>query len=213
MLLTAFDECPECGHDLRGLPPPHRCPECGFPYDQQTRIWRPGRSWTFYVPFALTLLFLPAIFRLLGLISLGRVPNLGEVLLAAIAVYCLCWTAPRLNELARNQRYAALTPDGIRARTARGLVHIPWEELGEVYDAFGEPRIRSAADGRAHELSWIFDSDREASEFRAALEEARRRYLSAVAGQPMSRSSVPGKPPAEPTIVKAPHNPGPASDR
>lgn len=39
--------CPACGYDIVGLPPRHRCPECGFVYDERMFLlegWRlPGR--------------------------------------------------------------------------------------------------------------------------------------------------------------------------
>ena len=34
-------KCPVCSYSLRGLSNEYSCPECGFPYDSQTRIWRP----------------------------------------------------------------------------------------------------------------------------------------------------------------------------
>ena len=39
--------CPACAYDIDGLPPRHRCPECGFVYDERMFLlegWRlPGR--------------------------------------------------------------------------------------------------------------------------------------------------------------------------
>jgi hypothetical protein len=32
--------CPVCRYDLTGLPAEHRCPECGFRYDETTYVWR-----------------------------------------------------------------------------------------------------------------------------------------------------------------------------
>lgn len=34
-------KCPVCRYDLTGLPKNHRCPECGFEYDETMRVWRP----------------------------------------------------------------------------------------------------------------------------------------------------------------------------
>lgn len=31
--------CPVCKYPLSGLPAHHRCPECGFEYDERSRIW------------------------------------------------------------------------------------------------------------------------------------------------------------------------------
>lgn len=32
--------CPVCRYDLTGLPKDHRCPECGFEYEESMRMWR-----------------------------------------------------------------------------------------------------------------------------------------------------------------------------
>lgn len=38
--------CPICRYDLAGLPARHRCPECGFEYDESMRIWSvPPQAW------------------------------------------------------------------------------------------------------------------------------------------------------------------------
>ncbi len=37
---SSLTHCPVCRYDLRGLPREHRCPECGFCYDETTRVWR-----------------------------------------------------------------------------------------------------------------------------------------------------------------------------
>jgi hypothetical protein len=31
--------CPVCRYDLTGLPKNHRCPECGFEYDETMQVW------------------------------------------------------------------------------------------------------------------------------------------------------------------------------
>jgi len=35
-------KCPVCRYDLTGLPKNHRCPECGFEYDETMRVWQSG---------------------------------------------------------------------------------------------------------------------------------------------------------------------------
>lgn len=38
--------CPVCNYDLTGLPKNHRCPECGFEYDETTVTWNvPLQAW------------------------------------------------------------------------------------------------------------------------------------------------------------------------
>jgi hypothetical protein len=45
-------KCPVCRYDLTGLPKNHRCPECGFEYDETMVVWNTRASgWTrWYVP-------------------------------------------------------------------------------------------------------------------------------------------------------------------
>lgn len=35
-----LERCPMCRYSLQGLPSAYRCPECGFEYDEYTRLWR-----------------------------------------------------------------------------------------------------------------------------------------------------------------------------
>src|SRR5262245_9572811 len=44
-----LSHCPDCNYDLHGLPPAHRCPECGFEYDEHTCVWKPAKPWYIYV--------------------------------------------------------------------------------------------------------------------------------------------------------------------
>ncbi len=70
-----ISKCPVCRYDLTGLPRTHRCPECGFEYDESMRIWWiSGPSKGFWI---VTILLLVSIFcffslAVLGMISLSR---------------------------------------------------------------------------------------------------------------------------------------------
>jgi hypothetical protein len=57
--------CPVCRYDLTGLPENHRCPECGFEYDETMRWW-PGRKPSLWP--AAILVFINSWFFLLPLI-------------------------------------------------------------------------------------------------------------------------------------------------
>ena len=52
-------KCPVCRYDLTGLPTNHRCPECGFEYDETMRIWTaygvPTWRWIIWVSLAVML--------------------------------------------------------------------------------------------------------------------------------------------------------------
>lgn len=55
--------CPVCRYDLTGLPRNHRCPECGFDYDETMRVWygRKPRWWVGLVSITPMLLMLGAL--------------------------------------------------------------------------------------------------------------------------------------------------------
>lgn len=48
----SITKCPVCRYDLTGLPKNHRCPECGFEYNETMMVWLTRASgWTkWYVP-------------------------------------------------------------------------------------------------------------------------------------------------------------------
>ena len=155
-----------------------RCPECAFEFDEHTRIWRPSRPWRIYLVFANTLIFSPWLFRFLAVTLLwGHWPSKSVTLGAVISAGSLCWALPRLRVLlSEGQRYAAVTPRGIRARTPRDAYSIPWEDLAEVTVLLGVPRLKRRSISAVCELDWIFDTDQEVSDFLANIDNARARY-------------------------------------
>jgi hypothetical protein len=58
---------------------------------------------------------------------------------------------------------------GLQARTTRGLQRIPWSDVAGLAVMFGVPILLRHEAGRECRLEWIFDSDAEVAEFRAAL--------------------------------------------
>jgi hypothetical protein len=157
---------------------PGACPECGFEYDEHTRIWRPRRPWRIYLLFINTLIFLPWLFRFLAVVILLRQwPSTPVVLGALASAITLWWALPRLRVLlSEGHRFAAVTPRGIRARTPRDAYSIPWDDLEEVKILLGVPRLTRRSTSTVCELDWIFDTDQEVREFLAKIDEARLRY-------------------------------------
>ena len=156
---------------------PGCCPECGFEYDEQTRIWQPRRPWRIYILFANTLLFSPWLFRLLQVTLLhGAWPSRSVILGAAMSLGSLLWALPRIRVvLSEGHRYAAITPRGIEARTPKNRYLVPWHDLVDVSVLVGIPRIRRHSRRDVCTLDWVFDSDQEVRDFLEQIEEGRRR--------------------------------------
>lgn len=161
------DRCPECGHAPLLPVEQGRCPECAFPYDRQTVVWRPRRPWRIYLAFANTLVFSPWLFRFLEVTLLwGQWPSRSVMIGAAISGTCLLWALPRLRVvLSDGHRYAALTPRGIQARTPRDYYDISWEDMVSIKILFGIPVLHARGHSNAILLEWIFDTDREVADF------------------------------------------------
>jgi hypothetical protein len=85
----ALAECPKCGYDLTGLPAPHRCPECGFKYDEQMRAFRLRRGINVGAVIAGALLAAWFLIRLLYALRRGDWAGVegSAILLAPI----VCW--------------------------------------------------------------------------------------------------------------------------
>lgn len=126
--------CPDCRYEQRGLPARHNCPECGFPFDEHTRIWRQRRplaalaAATFAPMYIISAMSGPI---LQGLeVSVGqrgaRIVSLAALLLIpAVAIYYVL-------RAYRAGCYIALAPDGIHARTMQGEYLIPYQDVAIV---------------------------------------------------------------------------------
>ncbi len=160
---------------------PGACPECGFEYDEHTRIWRPKRPWRIYLLFINTLIFLPWLFRFLAVVILLRHWPTTPVVLGALAsVVTLWWALPRIRVLlSEGHRFAAVTPRGIQARSPRNAYLIPWDEVEKVTVLLGVPRVARRSPSAVCELDWIFDTDQEVGDFLTKIGEAQLRYHAA----------------------------------
>ncbi len=178
MPVSGPDRCPECGAGPLVPLPVGCCPDCGFEYDEHTRIWRPRRPWRIYLLFANTLLFSPWLYRLLEVvIRYHQWPSASVLFGGLVSAGSLAWALPRLRVvLSEGHRYAALTPRGIQARTPKNRYFIPWDDLADVSVVVGVPRLHRHSDPSVCLLEWIFESDGEIHEFLTATRQARERY-------------------------------------
>jgi hypothetical protein len=124
-----MDRCPICNYRLRGLPARHRCPECGFAYDADTRVWRArgfGRFaglWTVVCAMGI------------GAAMLGLSSNpslLATLLLWAVILFCGLMGFGNVL-LFRRRPFVALTHEGLHIREHWFTVRtVPWEQIGKI---------------------------------------------------------------------------------
>ena len=192
MPVTGPDRCPRCNYDLRGLPPPHRCPECGLAYDEHTQIWRPAQPWRVY----LVLLSYSGFFAIVVMKSYsywrsGRSLSVGEILsligaLAFVGPYAfLC---VRSN---RRGRLAAILPDGLFVRELHKEELVPWHQIERVVkEPQGHVGVRRTGHRYPLYVQNIFQGEAGAQEFCNELLAARARYAGDLAPTTPARDNV-----------------------
>ena len=128
--------CPACAYDIDGLPPRHRCPECGFVYDERMFLlegWRlPGRrAWL------RTMIFYgPIVFIALGVLryEFQWSPNalLAIATTAGVALGLAYLVAWRRGDRTGRRALARwlITEDGV-ARPGRRAVYL-WRNYSHV---------------------------------------------------------------------------------
>lgn len=132
---SGHTNCPMCDYPLTGLPAAHTCPECGFQYDAETRVWvgEPHRFSKLNALFYLACIPFWLSTAIRAFLSRSRMSDLIKIL----AVITLLATP--LLEVYWRRRSRRLPP--LAAITSKGIIHraggrsaklLPWRELDSV---------------------------------------------------------------------------------
>ncbi|HWL94545.1 MAG TPA: hypothetical protein VNT79_13555 [Phycisphaerae bacterium] len=172
--------CPLCGYSLEGLPPPHRCPECGFEYDEHTRVWMaPASRWQ-HLEYILPLLAIAMIFGTLFPTFYGRMGRTWQLLFIAVAVGCLAVVIraiSRHSDANRRGQCAAVTPRGLFIRNPHGEEWIAWADVGFVYLSPTFDYVTRCTSIQTTPLPSAFKDEDEQKSFAKAVAEAKTFYL------------------------------------
>jgi hypothetical protein len=143
----ALEVCPICRYSLRGLPAAHRCPECGFGYDEYTKVFISVKPWRTFA----RLFFSIAVFGLFALAQFGH-GGPGRPVFVVILIFSLgliLWSYPSYWRSQRAGRFVALHPEGVTMRGTDNVVTtIQWAEA-HVFESLRPPR-RSMPDVGEH---------------------------------------------------------------
>jgi hypothetical protein len=177
MPAQTVDHCPNCGEDLRALPPPNRCPECGFEYDTYTRVWQSRESWgrvaCLYTAGGLVAgLVISVLYRL----SFANAPYPALPLLLGLIAPIAGLTLRRLVSGRISGRFVALTPGGVLVGTRPTPLLVPWDAVERLIEERGVPKLRCHEAPTLVPLDDIFTGPAEVDEFGRTLQAALARH-------------------------------------
>jgi hypothetical protein len=174
-----LERCPHCGGDLTTRPPPNRCPDCSFEYDEHTRVWRSDESWgRLATVYATVGLVTGVIVSLLYRLSFAHAPYPALPLVLGLIAPALGLFLRRLIGGRITGRFVALTPRGILVGTRRTPLLISWGVFDQLTEQRGVPKLRCCGSTTLVALDDVFAGAAEVSAFERALHDALRRHRS-----------------------------------
>jgi hypothetical protein len=168
---TDLKTCPDCGQSL--AEPHGECADCGFQYDERTRVWRCGRSWQHrFLYNALAGLAAGLLVTIAYRTAHGAAPNALLPILTGIAVALAGLAFDRLLSGRLSGRFVALTPSGVVLGTRRQRRLVPWSDIHRLNTRGRVPKLELIGDQPDVPLEDVFDTRAELESFRRALGQA-----------------------------------------
>lgn len=179
--------CPLCGYSLAGLPANHRCPECGFAYDEHTHVWRvPALRFKileFFGPIACIVIMVVALWPYFYH-GTGRLMHLAFVA-GILTCFGLIIRAIRRRADAEVRGICvAITPRGLFVRDEQGEEWIAWNELGRIVISPGFQYATRLNSIRTTALPMALGENETPEDFIKRIEAARAHYLQAASATP-----------------------------
>ncbi len=174
-------KCPVCNYSLRGLPSTHRCPECGWFYDAQTRIWRPLKPKVIFGGFV-------------GLICGSS--QLVQFIFQAPRIWipvCVLWVGLtsylgwRCYLIYKRGQFVCVGPDGIRYRLQKTEAQlILWKDMAAIHRQRFDKlcRVERIGDLKHIPLQGVFSSPADVVEFAELANQRLTTHLKALASEP-----------------------------
>lgn len=170
MTPNELERCPVCAADLRDRPPPAACPECGFAYDADTRIWRSSETWArLACIYAAVGVIVGLVTAVLYRVQFGHVPNAAFALLLAAAFPTLGLALRRVVGGRVSGRFVAVAPAGIVLGTRGRPTVVPWGDFERLVERRGVLRIQRASTAELAAVDDIFATPAQAGAFREAV--------------------------------------------
>lgn len=180
---SPIDRCPFCAYDLRFGRPPYRCPECGFEYDDQSRVWwdsRDGAGYGNYWMFALTAVGLGGFMAYRFWIGTARLEALFFLAMAMGGATYVAHLVFRLRRSYKLGRCIVASPRGLFVRSQYHEDFIPWQSFGDLVFSKMGFYVRQLDKTQTVEIPMGFDAFEDEDdwiEFRQELHQFRTYYL------------------------------------
>lgn len=191
--------CPNCDYDLRGLPIPHNCPECGTFVDVVQTVWRSSLAAMLFADRATrgTVISLGLMVAIVPIAVAGRTVAGGMIALSIALVLFLLGSL--LAFLCRKNR-VAFGPDGLNIQRPFSVQLIAWDRVSHFQKSTGNGElweIRLKSPPECFELPPVLLDEIAVRDFHRSLALAKARWgtrSTAVVEPPQSRiRSMPQK--------------------